>query len=414
MPATRRSGIRGRIAVALVATVAILTAQTEAAIADPVASWHVDDLGAPGERVVAAGSIGSVVVEDYPGAPQRPYVFHIVNYRQVYATWWDGGSWVWTPLGTPEDDVIYGVGAITVKDGPASQTRPYVFVHAQSGTLWTRSWTGTQWTGWVSLGEPPTGNIAQAVGVVAVQNTPESVQRPYVFVVDINGDLWLRWWDGANWQWSSQGAPEGVGFNNNHAPVGVANIRLMPTAPDYPQAFLLDQRGRMWRNGWDGTGWSWTDQGSPDPRTIEGLGVVTTQYGADGPSGPLVFAGAYDKVYALAYDKGQWNWSDHGAPNSNVVFLQRAGAITVRDKPGDPQRPYMFTFDLRGGLIYTNWLAGDTWNWSTQHGTDAYPSPGTAVAVQDGPALPQRPYVFYWSNASDTGLPGHLMVNWWG
>lgn len=124
--------------------------------------------------------------------------------------------------------------------------------------------------------------------------------------------------------------------------------------------------------------------------------------------------GAPGEVYALAYDKGQWNWSDHSAPNSNVVFLQRAGAITVRDKPGDPQRPYMFTFDLRGGLIYANWLADDTWNWSTQHGTDAYPSPGTAVAVQDGPALPQRPYVFYWSNASDTGLPGHLMVNWWG
>lgn len=81
---------------------------------------------------------------------------------------------------------------------------------------------------------------------------------------------------------------------------------------------------------------------------------------------------------------------------------------------GDPQRPYLFTTDLLGGPIYANWQAGNTWSWSTQQGTDAYEAPGTAVAVQDGPALPPRPYVFYWSKASDANLPGHLMLNWWG
>jgi hypothetical protein len=50
--------------------------------------------------------------------------------------------------------------------------------------------------------------------------------------------------------------------------------------PDFPQAFLMDARGQVWRHGWHGSGWSWTNHGAPPGIGRKaGLGAVMIEDG---------------------------------------------------------------------------------------------------------------------------------------
>jgi hypothetical protein len=50
-------------------------------------------------------------------------------------------------------------------------------------------------------------NITAPVGVITVMDSPTSAQRPYAFVQGSDGNLWVNWWNGSQWNWSNQGKP---------------------------------------------------------------------------------------------------------------------------------------------------------------------------------------------------------------
>jgi hypothetical protein len=102
----------------------------------------------------------------------------------------------WTNLGMPSPRVtITGpVGVLTVMDTPTSPQRPYVFVQGSDGNLWVNWWDGAQWN-WTNLGMPSLGvTISGLVGVLTVMDTPTSPQRPCVFVRGSDGNLWVNRW----------------------------------------------------------------------------------------------------------------------------------------------------------------------------------------------------------------------------
>ena len=83
------------------------------------------------------------------------------------------------------------------------------------------------------------------MGVLTVMDTPTSSQRPYVFIEGSDGNLWLRFFDGANWQWDSQGTPPGVGLGGV---VRVLTVMDTNKAPQRPYVFVKGTDGNLWLN----------------------------------------------------------------------------------------------------------------------------------------------------------------------
>src|SRR3984893_8871559 len=89
-------------------------------------------------------------------------------------------------------------------------------------TITGRKMTMAQWH-WSNQDKPPgLVIVAGPVGVTTVMDSPQAAQRPYAFVAGSDGNLWLNWWDGAQWHWSNQDKPPGLVIVAG--PVGVTTV----------------------------------------------------------------------------------------------------------------------------------------------------------------------------------------------
>ena len=124
---------------------------------------------------------------------QRPYVFAHGSDGNLWVDWWNDSAWTWTNLGKPPGvDIHDAVSVVTVMAASTSDQRPYVFVHGSDGNLWVDWWNGSVWN-WTNLGKPPDVDIHDAVSVLTMMDTPASDQRPYAFVHGNDGNLWVAW-----------------------------------------------------------------------------------------------------------------------------------------------------------------------------------------------------------------------------
>ncbi|WFE27358.1 hypothetical protein O7623_29740 [Solwaraspora sp. WMMD791] len=374
--------------------------------------WRTAGLGGPAPDRLTTRIVGAVTVTDTPTAVQRPYVFSIVG-GNLHATWSSGAGtadpgWTWTTIGAPGTRVVDGADVITVQTSPGGPTRPYVFVRTDDGRLWLASGMGSVWN-WRDLGTPPGTTVMRTVGAVAVRDGVGAAQRPYVFVTGWDGRLWLAWWDGARWRWDDRGTPAVDAFTSigQEQVVGVALRRASATSAEHPQAFLLDRHGDLWRHGWHGSGWAWTNHGTPQDRPLAyGVAAVTTS-AADGASRPYAYVGRYGWMFSLSLADGGWRWVDHGVAGVEGNLIS-AGAVAPA---GSDEPPYVFVTGVAGGPIAVNGLDGSVASWAVFGGTDAadlWPRGGAATTVRDDPAGPDRPYVFYWSRQQ----PAQLTVLW--
>ena len=211
------------------------------------------DQGAPASGL--SDAVGVVTVMDTPTSSQRPYIFVKDNDHHLWVNWYDGSNWHWTDQGAPSAGLGDAVGVVTVMDTPTSSQRPYVFIEGIDHHLWVNWWNGHVWH-WTSLGAP-TGGLGDAVGVVTVMDTMFSqngtniaTQRPYVFFKDTQGSLWVNWWNGYEWLRSPQGAPTG-GLGDA---VGVVTVmdtntdtNILPP-PQRPYVFVKDSQDNLWVN----------------------------------------------------------------------------------------------------------------------------------------------------------------------
>jgi len=362
-------------------------------------SWHWSNQGTPSGGIT--DKIGTVTVRDTPTSAARPYAFVQAGDGNLWVNWWDGGAWQWSNQGQPPSGITAGLGAITVADGPQAAQRPYAFVRAGDGTLWVDWWSGSAWR-WSSLGQPG-GWIAAGVGAITVQDNPQAPQRPYVFVRTTDGNLWLDWWTGSAWQWSNQGQPSG-GVN---ASVGAITVQDNPQAPQRPYVFVRAGDGNLWVDWWTGSSWQWSNQGQPAGGITAGIGAITVADNPQAAQRPYAFVRAGDgNLWVNWWTGASWQWSSLGQPKGGIT--EGIGAITVQDSPQAGQRPYVFV-RAGDGNLWIDWWTGSSWQWSNQGQSAAGIVTGVgAITVADSPQAPQRPYVFV--RAGD----GNLWVNWWG
>lgn len=130
--------------------------------------------GFPSVRVVPDGALATIAV----GQPLPPTPSVV---------------WHWDNLGKPPGvNIRTPLGALTVMDTTSAQ-RAHVFVEGNDFNHWVNWWNGSQWS-WTNLGKPAGANIHSPMGALTVMDTPSSAQRPYVFVLGNDGNLWFDWW----------------------------------------------------------------------------------------------------------------------------------------------------------------------------------------------------------------------------
>jgi hypothetical protein len=363
----------------------------------------------PGARTT--GHAGVVTVKDSGWAAQRPFACLRGDNGDLWLHWWTGAQWEWTNNGTPPTShVVTGpVGMTTVMDTPWDPERPYVFVRGDEGDLWINWWTGTQWE-WADQGHPPDVTIRTGpIGVTTVMDSPQSAQRPYAFVLGSDGNLWVNWWSGSDWQWADQGHPPTTSLRTGA--IAVTTVMDSPQSAQRPYAFALGNDGTLWINWWTGTHWEWADQGRPPGVTCRTgpIAVTTVMDFPQSPQRPYAFVVGGDGNLWINWWTGTvWAWADQGRPPTTTIRTGPAGVTTVMDTPQSAQRPYAFVLGNDGNL-WINWWTGTRWEWADQDHppTTALISAVGVTTVMDTPQSAQRPYAFV------LGSDGNLWINWW-
>ena len=245
-----------------------------------VHKWNWTNMDKP-QTANIRGLMGAVTARDTPTSPERPHVFVEGNDFNLWCRWSDGAAWNWTNMDKPSGVNITGlVGAVSVMDTPTSPERPHLFVVGNDGNVWCRWSSGTAWS-WTNLGKPQTANIRGLMGAVTARDTPTSPERAHVFVEGNDFNLWCLWWSGATWSWLNMGKPSGV---NIIGLVGAVSVMDTPTSPERPHLFVAGNDGNVWCRWLSGTAWTWTDLGKPAGANIRGLiGAVTVM---DTPTSP--------------------------------------------------------------------------------------------------------------------------------
>nr|MDT0660939.1 hypothetical protein [Micromonospora sp. DSM 115978] len=372
--------------------------------------WQILELGNPVSDTPPAAAIGAVAVTTDRIGTQVPYLFSVLA-GQVFMSYPYAGRWQWAKTGPPSASVAADlpIGVVVGQPLTGEPERPYVFVRGTDGHLWVCTLVGVDWV-WSDLGTPPGGDIAATIGVVAVHDGTGLAGRPYAFVTGSDGNLWLNWWTGRDWRWDNRGTPPVTRFNPYYARVGVTANQPSVGGPEQPQAFLLDVRGDLWRHGWDGSTWRWTNHGQPGP-TVDwphGLGVVDLPDPATRTGRVTAYTAYGAQVFAFDLRGDTGGWTPQGTV-TGTRWVDPVGVVAAREsRLGAPvPRVYLAQLDAAGPV----WRGGTDPTWTPIRGTSVQSAggwdTGASVVIDNPLSVAQTTYVFYWA-----GRHNWLTVAW--
>jgi hypothetical protein len=361
--------------------------------------------------------------------PQKIYAFVQSNNFHLHMNYWDGSGWYWADRGAPSQHFSWGgkrlspgppsgdPGVITYRDDTQHQ-RIYAFVRGRTKALYVNycehhcDGSGWKWSDQRSYLSPlgaisAAWHISANPGVITYREGTQP-QQIHAFVTDIGGHLYRNYWDGSGWYWADQGIPP-----DTHA-VGAPSVITYRegTQPQRIYAFVRGKNGHLYvnycKNDCDGSGWKWSDQGSPSGTSVEGDPAAITYKWGTQPQRIYTFVrGGDDHLYRNYWDGSGWKWADQGSPSGTSVEGD-PGVITF---PAQPQRIYAFVAGRNGHLYVSHCDEYDCgvsgWTWVDQGkppDSEAWPNPGV-ITYREG-LNDQRIYAFVW------GQNGHLYVNY--
>jgi hypothetical protein len=280
----------------------------------------------------------------------------------------------------------------------ASPVLMYDFVSSVDGNLYVNWWNGSQWQ-WSNQGRPPNTTVSNGLGVITFQEN-DGTRKIHAFVIGGDGHLFVNWWNGSNWQWSNQGNPTAT-----TALIGPGVITFQHTdGTRRIFAFVMGKDGNLHVDWWDGSNWKWSNLGRPPNTTVSsGPGVITFQEN-DGTRKIHAFViGGDGHLWANWWDGSQWQWSDQGGANQSIG-LTGPGAITYQDN-AKKQHIYVFTHN---SILQVNYWDGSNWQWANLGkplNTNIISGAGVVTFKDDKGT--QRTYAF------TVGSDGHLYVCYW-
>jgi hypothetical protein len=265
---------------------------------------------------------------------------------------------------------------------------------------------------WADLGAPSGTQAASGVGLTATTyyETGPGKQRIHVFVIGDDQHLHVNSWNGSNWTWYDQGMPSGT------TPWSSSAIAFYQT-PTWRikrriYAFGSGQNGHLYVDYWNGSAWTWIDLGTP-PGTL-----VAQHEGAISKAAPAAITflkGLKQRVYAFVvgenhhlyvkyWNGAKWAWAAQGTPPGTTVHPSPVPAVITYVQAGE-QRIYAFVVGADHHLHVNYW--NGTWHWADLGTPSVTTMLSNIAAITFSKARKRLIYVFAW--CSD----GHLRMNRW-
>jgi hypothetical protein len=230
---------------------------------------------------------------------------------------------------TPALAFTGNLSAITYLDD-SLENRIEVFAISDEGHLVAKRFDGTRWT-WIDHGLPPGSTSLRTVD--AVTNVDASGKRRfYVFVIDNERRLKLRYLEGALWKWADQGGSQ-LSMSMQSA------ITYVDTSGNRRLYYFTDNGGLRY-NYWNGSSWQWVHVGYPTdiPGGILLGGDAITYIDEQGNRRIDVFCifmfDNQQDLYSYSWNGGSWSWTNLGGAQNQlpraVTFSEASGTRRVR------------------------------------------------------------------------------------
>ena len=210
------------------------------------------------------------------------------------------------------------------------ENRIDVFAISDAGRLVAKRFDGTRWT-WVDLGLPPGATSLQTVNAVTHVDV-SGKRRIYVFVIDNERRLKVRYFDGTLWRWSDQGGAQ-LAMTSQSA------ITYVDASGNRLLYFFTDYQGLRY-NFWNGFSWLWAHIGYP-PDIPGGILLGTdaiTYVDEQGNRRIDVFCvfmfDGQSNLYTYSWNGSSWSWTNlggsHNAKPKAVTYAEASGTRRVR------------------------------------------------------------------------------------
>jgi len=332
--------------------------------------------------------------------------------------------------------------------------RVWVFVKNNSnGHLAVNRFNGLTWD-WVDMGLAP-GMTSFRPGKALTYIDSSGIRRIYVFGVDQENKLALRYYNGSGWYWKKFG---GVALN----PASISAVTYVTSnGTQILRAFATTaEKGEFVAQYWNGAEWIWIFAGKPpslgEQGRLEDTDAITyvdsagdhrmdvfftafdgaefrlaensSTYGAGewmdhGGVGvaeisPITFTENHDRkiyVYARSSDTlrsrrrvgGDWSWVNSGLPVPDSQLWETA-ATTYVDLSGARQIHVFVTVNT-GGRVYRRSWNGSSFEWINQNKPDAYGVVNSLTALSVADPATGHEFVYLFA----VNAYGSLVFNYW-
>ncbi len=227
---------------------------------------------------------------------------------ELWEYYFDGGQWSWSDTGlqVAGDPLVNAWG--DQRDLSGANLRINVYCRDRSGgELWIRSWDGRSWQ-WSASGIGIVGQPAVLLrGDVA--RPDESGIRINLLARCTDAELREYYFDGTQWSWNDTGRgvagdPQLISWGDQRDLTG-ANLRI--------HVYCRDRSGELWIRSWDGAGWNWSNAG----KAIVGQPAVllrgdVARHDESKIRINLFAQGADNELWEYYFDGAQWSWTDTG------------------------------------------------------------------------------------------------------
>jgi hypothetical protein len=238
----------------------------------------------------------------------------------------------------------------------AAHLRINLFTRRRDGNLWERYWNGANWA-WSDTGKAVFGS---AVTLVRgdVEDVAADDLRINLFVQGADRKLWERYWDGKGWSWNDTG----LLVNGKPLIVARGNTGSADATDLRVNLFVRGLDGNLWERYWDGTGWTWNNTG----KAVAGDPIAVIRGDAEGVEADdlrinLFVRGADGKLWERYWNGAAWSWNDTGRAVSHDPVALMRGSTGSPDAAG--VRINLFVRGVDGRLWERYWN-GAAWSWN--------------------------------------------------
>lgn len=227
------------------------------------------------------------------------------NFFNLYQRTWNGTTWSdWTSLGGPSSWDIYELSCTS-----ASATNISCFVRASDNHLWQKTWNGSNWSTWGDLGAFTNGNPFK--GLASSNYNTDGI---LLFAIGSDGHAYRRFYESDTWSgWLDDGGPTGSSFDQ---------VNCQDQAGSKVTCAFTDTMGDVWYRTWE-SGWSTFTQLATPPSN--GKGVAVAHYSS---LGTVIVTNGFDgRLYRTFQPDptSAWSsWLDDGRPQDLQIFLPMA------------------------------------------------------------------------------------------